>query len=68
VDPGRRACPEFRPRFAEWPEVTEIVQEYGTRMMLGEVSVEEGAQEIGAQMEAVLDSAGYYDGSKPLAQ
>ncbi len=60
--------PEFRPRFAEWPEITEIVQEWGTKMMLGDVSVEEGAQEIGTRMEEVLDDAGYYDGDKPLAQ
>ena len=37
-------------------------------MMLGEVSTEEGAEEIGTRMEAVLDQAGYYDGDKPLAQ
>jgi hypothetical protein len=54
--------PEFRPRFAEWPTITEIVQEWGTRMMLGEVSVEEGARTIGERMEAVLEEAGYYDG------
>ncbi|WMS43046.1 sugar ABC transporter substrate-binding protein [Acuticoccus sp. MNP-M23] len=60
--------PEFRPRFAEWPEITEIVQEWGTKMMLGDVSVEEGSKEIGTRMEEVLDDAGYYDGDKPLAQ
>jgi multiple sugar transport system substrate-binding protein len=37
-------------------------------MMLGEISIEEGAKTIGEQMEAVLAEAGYYDGSKPLAQ
>jgi multiple sugar transport system substrate-binding protein len=68
VESWQDGVPEFRPRFAEWPEITEIVQEFGTRMMLGEVSVEEGAAEIGARMEAVLDAAGYYDGDKPLAQ
>jgi multiple sugar transport system substrate-binding protein len=60
--------PEFRPRFAEWPTITEIVQEYGTKMMLGEVSIEEGAREIGTRMEAVLEEAGYYSDEKPLAQ
>jgi len=68
VESWQDGVPEFRPRFAEWPEITEIVQEWGTRMMLGEVSTEEGAQELGTRMEAVLDKAGYYDGSKPLAQ
>lgn len=68
VESWQEGVPEFRPRFAEWPEITEIVQEWGTKMMLGEVSVEAGAQEIGTRMEAVLDKAGYYSGKKPLAQ
>lgn len=68
VESWQDGVPEFRPRFAEWPEITEIVQEWGTKMMLGEVSTEEGAQEIGTRMEEVLDAAGYYSGDKPLAQ
>ena len=68
VESWQDGVPEFRPRFAEWPQITEIVQEWGTKMMLGEVTTEEGAQEIGTRMEAVLDEAGYYDGKKPLAQ
>ncbi|MBO9436715.1 sugar ABC transporter substrate-binding protein [Ruegeria sp. R13_0] len=68
VESWQDGVPEFRPRFAEWPEITEIVQEWGTKMMLGEVSTEEGAQEIGTRMEAVLGAAGYYSGDKPLAQ
>lgn len=68
VESWKEGVPEFRPRFAEWPAITEIVQEWGTKMMLGEVSVEEGAKTIGEKMEAVLAEAGYYDGKKPLAQ
>ncbi len=68
VESWKDGVPEFRPRFAEWPAITEIVQEWGTKMMLGEVSVEEGASTIGERMEAVLQEAGYYDGNKPLAQ
>ncbi len=68
VESWQDGVPEFRPRFAEWPEITEIVQEWGTKMMLGEVSVEEGARIIGEQMEAVLEEAGYYSGEKPLIQ
>lgn len=68
VESWQEGVPEFRPRFAEWPAITEIVQEWGTKMMLGEVSVEEGAKIIGEKMEAVLAEAGYYDGKKPLAQ
>ncbi|WP_372803376.1 ABC transporter substrate-binding protein [Paracoccus seriniphilus] len=68
VESWQNGVPEYRPRFAEWPEITEIVQEWGTKMMLGEVSTEDGAKEIGDRMEAVLDKAGYYSGDKPLAQ
>lgn len=58
--------PDFRPRFAEWPELSEVVAEWGTRMMLGNVSIEQGAQSIGARMEEILGQAGYYNGGKPL--
>ncbi|MEL6435410.1 MAG: sugar ABC transporter substrate-binding protein [Pseudomonadota bacterium] len=68
VESWQDGVPEFRPRFAEWPEITEIVQEWGTKMMLGEVTTEEGAMEIGTRMEEVLDTAGYYEGEKPLVQ
>lgn len=68
VESWKDGVPEFRPRFAEWPAITEIVQEWGTKMMLGEVSVADGAKTIGEKMEAVLAEAGYYDGKKPLAQ
>jgi len=68
VESWQDGVPEFRPRFAEWPAITEIVQEWGTKMMLGEVTTEEGAEEIGTRMEAVLEDAGYYSGDKPLVQ
>jgi multiple sugar transport system substrate-binding protein len=68
VQSWQEGVPEFRPRFAEWPQMTEIVQEWGTKMMLGEVTTEEGAKEIGKRVEALLKEAGYYDGKKPLAQ
>ncbi len=68
VESWQEGVPEFRPRFAEWPQITEIVQEWGTKIMLGEVTTEEGAEEIGTRMEAVLEESGYYSGDKPLAQ
>lgn len=68
VESWQEGVPEFRPRFAEWPTISEIVQEWGTKMMLGEVSIEDGAREIGTRMEAVLEDAGYYSGEKPLVQ
>jgi multiple sugar transport system substrate-binding protein len=46
--------PDFRPRFPDWPAISEIVAEWGTKMMLGEVTTEQGAQEIGGRMEEIL--------------
>ena len=68
VESWQDGVPEFRPRFAEWPEITEIVQEWGSKIMLGEVSTAEGAKILGERMEGVLEEAGYYSGEKPLAQ
>ncbi|MGO1078584.1 ABC transporter substrate-binding protein [Inquilinus sp. CA228] len=60
--------PSFRPRFPEWPAISEIVAEFGTKIMLGEETTESGAQKIGERMEAVLQKAGYYDGKKEKLQ
>jgi multiple sugar transport system substrate-binding protein len=68
VKSWQEGVPEFRPRFAEWPQMTEIVQEWGTKIMLGDVTTEQGAKEIGTRVEKLLKDAGYYDGKKPLAQ
>ncbi len=72
VDPmvasWQKGVPEFRPRFPAWPAISEIVAEFGSKMMLGEVSVEDGSKEIGNRMEAVLKKEGYYDGKKKLLE
>ena len=46
----------------------EIIGEFGSKIMLGEVSVEQGSKEIGTRMEAILKKEGYYDGKKELLQ
>ncbi len=66
VESWQGGVPDFRPRFPEWPEISEIIADWGTRIMLGDVSTEEGAREIGERMETVLERAGYYGGDKPL--
>lgn len=58
--------PDFRPRFADWPSISEIVAEWGSKMMLGDVTTEQGAEEIGTRMEEILARSGYYDGKKKL--
>jgi multiple sugar transport system substrate-binding protein len=41
VDPmvasWQKGVPEFRPRFPAWPAISEIIGDWGTRIMLGEV-------------------------------
>ena len=66
VESWQGGVPDYRPRFPEWPAISEIIGEWGTKMMLGSVSVKDGAQTIGSKMEAILKKAGYYDGKKPL--
>lgn len=64
----QKGVPEFRPRFPAWPAISEVVAEWGSKMMLGEVSVEDGAKEIGTRTEGILGKEGYYDGKKKLLQ
>ena len=58
--------PDYRPRFPQWPEVSEVIGENGTAIMLGKMSVEAGAKAIGTKMEDILKKAGYYDGKVKL--
>jgi multiple sugar transport system substrate-binding protein len=60
--------PVFRPRFPEWPSISEIVAQVGTEMMLGKVSVKDGAAQINGKVKDILDKAGYYSGKKPKLQ
>src|SRR5919112_3738128 len=62
----QKGVPEFRPRFPAWPAISEVVAEWGSKMMLNEVSTEEGAKQIGTRMEDILKKEGYYDGKKAL--
>jgi multiple sugar transport system substrate-binding protein len=58
--------PVFRPRFPEWPEISEIIAQYGSEMMLGSMSVEEGVAAIESEMERILEP--YTSGEKPKNQ
>jgi multiple sugar transport system substrate-binding protein len=66
VESWQGGVPDYRPRFPEWPAVSEVIGEWGSKIMLGQVSVKEGAQTIGTKTEDILKKAGYYDGKKPL--
>lgn len=68
IEAWATAVPHFRPRFAEWPEISEFIADWGTRMMLGEVSVQEGSQAIDERVRQILERAGYYDGQRELLQ
>jgi multiple sugar transport system substrate-binding protein len=58
--------PDYRPRFPQWPEISEVVGENGTAIMLGKTTVEAGAETIGARVEELLGKAGYYNGKAKL--
>jgi len=68
VESWQEGVPFFRPRFPEWPELSEIVADYGTRMMLGQIGVEEGAAQLNDEVRSVLEDAGYYSGEKDKLQ
>lgn len=56
----------FRPRFPEWPQISEIIAQTGSEIMLGSVSVDDGVASIESQLTQIL--APYYDGEKPMLQ
>lgn len=56
----------FRPRFPEWPQISEIIAQTGSEMMLGQVSIVDGAKAIDDQVAEILSS--YNDGSRPKLQ
>jgi multiple sugar transport system substrate-binding protein len=68
VESWQQGVPEFRPRFAEWPQLSEIIAEWGTKMMDGQATVKQASDEIDKRVEDILKKAGYYDGKKTLAQ
>ena len=68
VESWQAGVPEYRPRFAEWPQLSDIIAEWGTKMMDGQATVKQASEEINKRTEDVLKKAGYYDGKKTLAQ
>ncbi|MBJ6752047.1 ABC transporter substrate-binding protein [Geomonas anaerohicana] len=63
----RYGNPLYRPRFKEWPAISGIIAETGTRMMRGEIGVDKGARQIDDQIYYILYESGYY-GNKPKLQ
>ncbi len=58
--------PIFRPRFPEWPQMSEIIAQYGSEMQLGSVSVEDGVAAIEEALMPLLEP--YISGQKPKLQ
>ena len=57
----------YRPRFQEWPAISQIIADIGTEMMRGNISVEEGSKRIDDQIYYILYESGYYS-NKPKLQ
>ncbi len=68
VESWQQGVPEYRPRFPAWASITETVAEFGSKIMLGELTPEAGAKDIGTRMEDTLKKEGYYDGKKKKLQ
>jgi multiple sugar transport system substrate-binding protein len=58
--------PVFRPRFPEWPAISDVIAQYGTEMMLGSISIEDGVAAIEEQMSTILSE--YTNGGLPKLQ
>lgn len=58
--------PIFRPRFPEWPEISEVISENGTEMMLGRMSANGGVEKIESRMNDILSP--YIKGDEPKLQ
>ena len=61
----QKGVPEFRPRFPAWPAISEVVAEFGSKMMLGEVPSRRRRRSRSAPAwRTILKKEGYYDGKK----
>lgn len=58
----------FRPRFPEWPAMSEQIAAVGTDIQSGKISVKDGAAKLDASLLKILTDAGYYAGKKPKLQ
>lgn len=58
--------PVFRPRFPEWPKISDVIAQIGNDMMVGSVSVEDGVKTIEDQLRLILQD--YTSGKKPKLQ
>jgi multiple sugar transport system substrate-binding protein len=60
--------PVFRPRFPEWPAMSEEIAAVGTDMQSGNISIKDGAAKLDAAINKILADAGYASGKKPKLQ
>lgn len=58
----------FRPRFPEWPAMSEEIAAVGTDIQSGKTSVKDGAAKLDASLLKILTDGGYYSGKKPRLQ
>jgi multiple sugar transport system substrate-binding protein len=58
----------FRPRFPEWPAMSEQIAAVGTDIMSNKISAKDGAAQLDKSLEKILSDAGYYSGKKPQLQ
>jgi len=58
----------FRPRFPEWPAMSEEIAAVGTDMQSGKISIKDGTAKLDASILKILTDAGYYSGKKPKLQ
>jgi multiple sugar transport system substrate-binding protein len=60
--------PIHRPRFPEYPAMSEEMAINASRAFIGEITPEEALKNIDEKIFKILDEAGYYSGKKNLYQ
>lgn len=58
----------FRPRFPEWPAMSEQIAAVGTDIQSGKISIKDGTKKLDESILKILTDAGYYSGKKPKLQ
>jgi multiple sugar transport system substrate-binding protein len=68
VESWQSALYYFRPRFPAYPQISEVVANWGTQIQLGQVSVRGGLEKISSAISDIMQKAGYYTGKEPKVQ
>ncbi|MDR7545064.1 MAG: extracellular solute-binding protein [Armatimonadota bacterium] len=68
VESWKIANPIYRPRFAEWPQISDVVAQYGSEALTGQRKPAEALKLMNERIYKIMEKAGYYTGKKTCEQ